>query len=169
MPISMYDATVPVLVKGLSILSVYVDKAAAYAEHNKIDPSVLINARLFPDMLPFSGQIQRASDTSKGAMARLLGVTAPSFPDTESTFPELKDRIAKTIAFLKTTEQQDFEGTETKSIELKFGKMSRTFRGDEYVLSFLLPNFYFHVTTAHSILRHNGLKVGKLDYLGPVS
>jgi hypothetical protein len=165
----MYDATVPVLIRGLSILSTYIDKAAAYAEDNKIDPSVLINARLFPDMSPFSGQIQRASDTSKGALARLLGVTAPSFPDTESTLPELKERIAKTIAFLKTANPQDFEGTETKSIELKFGKMSKAFRGDEYVLSFLLPNFYFHVTTAHDILRHNGLKIGKLDYLGGTS
>jgi hypothetical protein len=166
MPISIYDATVPALVRGLTILSGYTDKAAAYAEEKKFKPDILVNARLAPDMLSLSGQLQRSSDSSKGAIARLTSVTVPSFPDTETTLPELKERLTKTIDFLNTVKPADFEGAETKSIELKFGSLSKTLTGDAFVTSFLLPNFYFHVAMAHAILRHNGVKVGKLDYLG---
>lgn len=166
MSFSMYDVTIPVLIRGLTVLSGYIDKAGAHAADNKLDPSVLVNARLALDMLPLAGQIQRASDTSKGAIARLTGKSVPSFPDTEMTLDELKQRIAKTIDLLKTVKPEDLDGSDSKPIELKFGKMAKTFRGDEYVTMFLLPNFFFHVTTAHDILRHNGLKVGKLDYLG---
>jgi hypothetical protein len=166
MSFSMYDVTIPVLIRGLSVLSGYLDKAAAYAADNKFAPSVLVNARLAPDMSSLAGQVQRASDTSKGAVARLTGATMPSFPDTETTLDELKQRIEKTIDLLKAVKPQDLEGSDSKPIELKFGKLSKTFRGDAYVTTFLLPNFFFHITTAHDILRHNGLKIGKLDYLG---
>jgi hypothetical protein len=166
MSFSMYDATIPVLIRGLTVLSGYIDKAGSYATDNKFDPSVLVNARLAPDMSSLAGQVQRASDTSKGAIARLTGASVPGFPDTETTLDELKQRIAKTIDLLKAVKPQDLDGSESKPIELKFGKLAKTFRGDEYVTKFLLPNFFFHVTTAHDILRHNGLKIGKLDYLG---
>ena len=166
MSFSMYDVTIPVLIRGLTVLSGYIDKAAAFAADNKFEPSNLVNARLAPDMLSLAGQVQRASDTSKGAIARLTGATMPSFPDTETTLDELKQRIAKTVDLLKAVKPQDLDGSDSKPIELKFGKMAQTFRGDEYVMKFLLPNFFFHITTAHDILRHNGLKIGKLDYLG---
>ena len=115
-------------------------------------------------MLPLSGQVQRASDTSKGAIGRLTSIAAPSFPDTETTFGELKDRIAKTIAFLQTATAEDFAASETKKIELKF--LKTTLSGEDYLLLFVIPNFFFHVATAHDILRNQGLNVGKLDYLG---
>jgi hypothetical protein len=162
----MYDLTVPVLKRGLSILSIYLDKAAAFADERKIAPEVLVNARLAPDMLPLAGQIQRASDSAKGMVPRLSTIAAPGFPDTETTLAELKQRIDKTIEFLNTVKSQDLDGSETRSIDLKFGSFTKTLSGDAYVLKFLLPNFFFHVATAHDILRHNGVKVGKLDYLG---
>ena len=166
MSFSMYDVTIPVLIRGLTVLSGYIDKAATYAVDNKFDPSILVNARLAPDMSSLAGQVQRASDTSKGAITRLTGASVPGFPDTETTLDELKQRIAKTIDLLKAVKPQDLDGSDSKPIELKFGKLAKTFSGDEYVLKFLLPNFFFHVATAHAILRHNGMKVGKLDYLG---
>lgn len=164
MPISMYDATIPVLLRGLGILDGYLDRAAAFAADHKIDPKVLVNARLAPDMLPLSGQIQRASDTSKGAIPRLTDLQAPSFADTEVTLEDLKKRVADTVAFLKTVTPAHLEGADQRKVELKFYNAVMT--GDLFVLQFLLPNFFFHVTTAHDILRHNGVKVGKRDYLG---
>jgi hypothetical protein len=164
MAISMYDATIPVLIRGLGILDDYLDRAAAFAADHKIDPKVLVNARLAPDMLPLSGQIQRASDTSKGAIPRLTELRAPSFSDTEATLEELKKRVADTVAFLQTVTPAHLEGSDKRKVELKFYNAIIT--GDLFVLQFLLPNFFFHVTTAHDILRHNGVKVGKRDYLG---
>jgi hypothetical protein len=166
MSISMYDVSVPVLIRGLRVISSYLDKAVAYAEEKGFDPGVLVNARLAPDMASLAGQVQRASDTSKAAMSRLTGIAAPSFPDTEKTIPELKERVEKTIAFLESVKPDNFQGSEDKSIEMKFGNSSTTLTGKTFVLSFLLPNFFFHVTTFHDILRHNGMKVGKRDYLG---
>lgn len=166
MSISIYDVAIPPLLRGLATLSGYIDKAAEFAAEREIDPSVLVNAQLAPDMLPLSGQVQRASDSAKAAVGRLTGLEVPSFADTETTLPELKERIAKTVAFLQSVPKEKFSGSENRPVELKFGANAKTLRGESYALVFLLPNFLFHVTTAHAILRHNGVKVGKLDYLG---
>jgi hypothetical protein len=161
----MYDATIPVLIRGLGVLDEYLDRAAAFAVENKIDPKILVNARLAPDMLPLSGQVQRASDTSKGAIPRLTDLQAPSFADTESTLEDLKKRIADTVGFLRTVTPEHLRAAQERKVELKFLN-NAVMTGDVFVLQFLLPNFFFHVTTAHDILRHNGVKVGKRDYLG---
>lgn len=163
MSLSMYDLSVPALQRGLGVLSRYLDKASAYATERGFEPSILVNARLAPDMLPLAGQVQRASDTSKGGIARLTGLTAPSFPDTEITIDELKERIAKTVAFLQTITPQQLEGSAERLIE---SRAIGTMPGATHLLGFVLPNFYFHVATAHGILRHNGVPVGKKDYLG---
>jgi hypothetical protein len=168
MAFSMYELTVPTLLRGFDVLTAYLDKAAAYATENKIDPTVLISARLFPDMHPLSAQIQRASDNAKGAITRLTGVQTPSFPDTETSFDEFKERIAKTVALLRDLTPSQFEGSDSRIVEMPRGPNSpvRKLRGDKYLVQVLLPNFFFHVTTAHDILRHNGVKIGKADYLG---
>ncbi|HTJ93637.1 MAG TPA: DUF1993 domain-containing protein, partial [Pararobbsia sp.] len=154
-------------IRGLRVLSTLVGKADAHAKTNGITPAILLDARLAPDMLPLTGQIQRASDTSKMSGQRLSGVAAPRFDDTETTFDELQQRIAKTIAYLETLQPAAFQGAQARTVQLNFGGFKPTFTGDTYLLTFALPNFFFHVTTAHDILRHNGLPVGKLDYLGP--
>jgi hypothetical protein len=164
--LSLYDVSVPVLTRGLGVLSSYLDKAEAYAREKGIDPATIIGARLFPDMYPLSGQIQRASDTSKAAMGRLTGVEMPSFPDTEQTFDDLRTRIAKTVAFLHSVDRKAFEGSENRKVEMKFGSGPVVLSAEAFALSFMLPNFFFHVTTAHDILRHSGVPVGKRDYLG---
>ncbi|MDX8470282.1 DUF1993 domain-containing protein [Mesorhizobium sp. VK23B] len=166
MTISMYEVTIPTLNRGLTVLDGYLDEAARYASEQEIDPSVLIQARLYTDMMPFSSQIQRASDTAKAAMHRLLGAKVPSFPDTEKSLDELKQRLAKTKKFLNSFSADSFEGSDERKVEMRFGPLQGSFAGKTYVLQFLLPNFYFHVTTAHDILRNRGVPVGKLDYLG---
>ena len=166
MSLSMYQASIPPLVRMLGNLSAILTKAATYAETKKIDPSVLINARLAPDMRPLSFQIQTASDVAKGCAARLAGTEAPSFPDTETTFPELQTRIAKTIEFLNSVSAAQIDGSEERSITLKMRTQEVQFQGQAYLLSFVLPNFYFHITTAYAILRHNGVDIGKADFLG---
>src|SRR5262249_49984046 len=123
-------------------------------------------ARLYPDMFPLSRQVQIACDTAKGAMARLAGVTNPAHEDTERTFEELKARIAKTVDFVRSVQPAQVEGTEDRDITLKLGPREVTWKGMQYLLGFALPNFYFHVTTAYDILRHNGVPVGKPDYIG---
>lgn len=168
MSLSMYQLSVPALIRGLGILSRYMDKAAAFAAENHIDPAVLIDARLAPDMFSLAGQIQRASDNSKGGIARLAGLETPSFPDSEKTFPELKARIANTIAFLKTVRPEQLESSENHDITLQLRFASGVLKGEAYLLQVLLPNFYFHIATVHDILRHNGLKLGKKDYIGEV-
>ena len=168
MSVSMYQFSVPALTRGLHILSAYLDKAASFAAENNIDPAVLINARLAPDMFSLAGQIQRASDNAKGAIGRLTDLAVPGFPDTEKTFPELKERIANTIAFLESVRPEQLDGAEDRGIELKLRFASGTFSGEQYLLQVLLPNFYFHIATVHNILRHNGLKIGKKDYIGEV-
>lgn len=167
MSISMYQASVPVFVRGLGNLAAILDKASAHAESKDIDPAALTAARLYPDMFPLARQVQIASDTAKGAAARLAGVDIPSFPDTEATFSELRERIAKTIAFLDGFDAAQFDGSEAREVILK----TRTrgdlhFTGQNYLLQHALPNFFFHVTTAYDILRHNGVELGKADYLG---
>jgi len=169
MSVSMHKISVPVFIRGLNVLAGLLDKAEAHAAEEKIPLDDLFNARLAPDMLPLSGQIQRVSDTSKNAIGRLTGVPAPSFPDEEKTFSELRERIAKTIAFLETVKPSDLEKSEERDVAINFGKLKFTFTGDDYLLKFAVPNFFFHVTTAYDILRNQGVSVGKVDYLGPYS
>lgn len=166
MSLSMYTASIPTFIRGLTNLSAILEKAAAYAETKKIDPSVLINARLAPDMLPLARQVQIATDMVKGGAGRLAGTEIPSYADTETTFLELQERIAKTITHLNTFNATQIDGTEEKNVTLKVGGHELQFTGQIYLLSFVIPNFYFHLTTAYAILRHNGLSIGKLDYLG---
>lgn len=167
MSLSMYRASVPVLVRGFESLSKIIDKAAAHAETKKIDQAVFMNARLAPDMLPFSKQIQIASDTAKGAAARMAEIDIPSFEDTETTFAELQARIARTVDFIQSVDAAKINASADRAIVMKLGKSGEAhFTGTTYLLGFALPNFYFHITTAYAILRHNGVEIGKWDYLG---
>lgn len=166
MAISEFDLTVSALSRMLLNLDSIVSKAEAYAEEKKIDPEVLIQARLYPDMLPFVAHIRIATDTAKGAAARLSSTEMPSWADDEATFDDIHGRIRKALNYLAGFKPGQFEGSETKDIELKFPNRTFEFTGRDYVLGFVLPNFYFHVTTAYNILRHNGLAIGKMDFLG---
>jgi hypothetical protein len=166
MNISMYQASAPRFVNTLKNLSSILDKAQAHADAKKIDPRVLTAARLFPDMFAMSRQVQSACDTAKGAVARLAGVEVPAHEDTEQTFEELKARIAKTIKFIETIQPAQVDGSEDREVVLKFRSGEVKFKGMQYLLGQALPNFYFHVTTAYNILRHNGVEVGKKDYIG---
>ena len=166
MSYSIYDASVPVMSRALANLSKILDKAVAQANANGIALNTLIEARLAPDMLPFSFQIQSASDAAKGCAARLAGIEAPSMPDTETTFPELKARIEKTVAFLQSVDATRIAGSEDRTIVMKFPQGEMKFTGRDYVAGFALPNFFFHVTTAYDILRHKGIAIGKMDFLG---
>ena len=165
MPLSMYDASVPVFKRGLGVLSTLIAKGEAHGG----DAAALVGARLAPDMLTFAGQVQRANDSAKFAAARLTGGTGPSFPDDETTLAQLRDRCTATIAYLDTVTAEAFEGSETRSVTFGGGDNKWTLVGTAYLLSFALPNFYFHVTTAYDILRHQGVAIGKRDYLGPFS
>ena len=163
---SMYQASVPVYTHMLSNLSAIINKADAYVEGKKIDPAVLIGSRLYPDMLPLGRQIQIAGDTAKGSAARLAGIEVPKYEDNEKTFPELRERLQKTIDFLQTFTPDQIDGSENRTITLMRGSQSTTFLGLPYLAHHALPNFYFHVTTAYNILRHNGVEIGKRDFLG---
>jgi hypothetical protein len=166
MTLSMYQASVPVFSRILGNLSVILDKAASFAEAKKIEPAVLINSRLAPDMFPLGRQVQIVSDTAKGTVARLADIDVPSYPDDETTFPELQARITKTLDFVNSVHATQIDGSEERTILLKMHKGDMTFLGQPYLLFFALPNFFFHVTAAYAILRHNGVDVGKMDYLG---
>ena len=166
MTISMYQASAPRFANTLKNLSAILDKAQAHADAKKIDLRVLTAARLYPDMFPMSRQVQSACDTAKGAVARLAGVEVPVHEDTEQTFEELKARIARTIAFINTITPAQVDGSEDREVVLKFRTGEVKFKGMQYLLGQALPNFYFHVTTAYNILRHNGVEVGKKDYIG---
>ena len=166
MKISMYQASLPVLKLMLANLAEILKKSAAHAEAKKIDPAVLITSRLYPDMFALARQVQIASDTAKGCAARLAGSEIPKYEDNEATFPELVARIEKTIAFLDSFKPEQIDGTEEKSITLKMRSGDLNFTGLSYLLNFVIPNFYFHVTTAYDILRHNGVEIGKNDFLG---
>jgi hypothetical protein len=166
MTLSMYQASVPVFMRGLENLAAILAKGAAHAEARKIDPAVFINARLAPDMLALARQVQIASDAAKGCVARLAGVDVPSFPDTETTFPELQARIARTIDFVKGFTPAQIDGSEERTCILKTRNGEIKHRGQDYLFKLSLPNFFFHVTTAYDILRHNGVELGKMDYLG---
>ena len=166
MNISMYQGSAPRFVHALKNLSAILDKAQAYAEAKKIDPTVLTASRLYPDMFPMSRQVQIAGDTAKGAVARLAGVEIPMYEDTERSFGELQARIAKTVDFIGTVKAAQIDGSEDKDVTLKIGGQEVKFKGMQYLLGFALPNFYFHVTTAYDIMRHNGVEIGKRDFMG---
>jgi hypothetical protein len=166
MTISMYAASVPVFKQFLGSLSDILDKAEAYATARKIDPNALLQARLFPDMLPLTRQIMIASDFAKGACARLAAVDVPKYEDTEQSFPELKTRIAKTLAFIGTLKPAQIDGSEERDITTSAGPNSKTFKGQAYLTNYALPQFFFHTTTAYAILRHNGVEIGKKDFIG---
>jgi len=166
MPLSMYDASIPVLKHTLGSLGAILKKAAEHAVSKNIDQSVLINARLFPDMFPLGKQIQIATDQAKGSAARLAGIDIPVFEDKEVTFDQLQVRIAKTIAFLDSIKASQIDGSEERGIMLQLHDDKLEFKGKGYLINWVLPNFYFHVTTAYGILRHNGVDIGKNDFLG---
>ena len=162
---NMYDASVPVFTHFLGSLSAILKKAEAHCAAKKIDPAVLLGARLFPDMFALTRQVQIASDGAKGAGARLAGIAAPSWPDDEKSFEELQARIAKTVAFLAGLNKDQFEGAENRDIHIKAGPRELDFKGAAYLETWAKPNFYFHLTTAYAILRHNGIELGKPDFL----
>ena len=166
MAISMYQASVPQLKKMLVNLTNILTRAEEYAAAKGIDGKVLVEARLFPDMFPLAKQVQIACDQVKFGLARLASVEAPKFDDSESTLAQLKERIAKTIAFMDSIKPEQIDGTETKEIKFSIKEWSFEFVGEQYVLTWIIPNFYFHITTAYNILRHNGVELGKTDYLG---
>jgi hypothetical protein len=164
--IDMYHASAPIFVRGLTNLKNILSKAEAWAAEKGVKEDTVLSARLSLDMLPFVKQIQIASDNAKGAAARLGGVEVPSFADTETTFAELHDRIQKTIDFIRSVPQAGYEGSEAREVTLKFPNRTMEFTGLAYLTGFAIPNFFFHVTTAYAILRHNGVPLGKPDFLG---
>ena len=166
MNISMYQASAPRFVNMLKNLSAILDKAQAHVDAKKIEPAALLNYRFFPDMLPMTRQVQIACDAAKGAVARLAGVEIPKHDDVEQTFAELKERIAKTIDFITSIKPAQIDGSEGKEVVLKLRGNEVKFTGMQYLFGFAYPNFYFHVTTAYAILRHNGVEIGKSDYIG---
>jgi hypothetical protein len=166
MKISMYQASVPVFVHSLNNLASILEKGAAHAEAKKIDPAVLVSARLFPDMFPLVRQVQIASDSAKGGAARLAGVEPPAFEDTEKTLPELIARVQKTVAYLQTLTPAQIDGSEDKTVTWQTRTSSKSMQGLPYLHSHVIPNLYFHATTAYNILRHNGVELGKKDFLG---
>jgi uncharacterized protein len=166
---SLSMSSVPVFELGLSALSGVLDKAAAFAQARKIDQSALLQTRLFPDMFPLVRQVQTAADTAKNGASRLAGVEFPAFEDNETTIDQLKDRLAKTVAYLKTIDAKKIDGSSDREITFPLGPAHRGhMKGADYLNHFLLPNFYFHVTAAYAILRHNGVDIGKQDYLGAI-
>ena len=166
MSLSMYQASIPVLTRALANLSTLLDKAAAHCAAKKLDEAVLTNFRLYPDMFPLSRQVQIATDMSKGAGARLAGAEIPKYEDNEKTFEELKSRLAKTIAFLNGLDKKAIDAAAAKEIVLTMRNGERKFVGERYLLDWVLPNVFFHTATAYAILRHNGVEIGKADFLG---
>jgi hypothetical protein len=165
MAFSMYQASVPVFVTYLKGMTRVLDKAAPVVEARKIEPAVLAGLRLYPDMLPFGKQVQIASDNAKGAVARLAGIDIPKYEDTETTLAEFKARVAKTVAFVESVKPAQLDGSEDRTIVLPIRQGTLEFTGADYLTTFALPNFFFHVTTAYNILRHIGVEIGKRDYM----
>ena len=166
MTISMYQASIPPFIRMLNNLAAILEKAAAHAEARKIDPVVLINTRLYPDMFPLVRQVQIASDGAKGGVARLAGMEPPVYEDNEASIPELVARLRKTISFLESFKPEQINGSEEKTITWKTRTSTKSMQGMPYLISHVTPNLYFHVTTAYNILRHCGVEVGKQDFLG---
>ena len=168
MTLSMYQASAPVLLHSLAAFEAVLDKAAAHAEARKIDQSVFIQARLAPDMFAFARQIQIATDMAKGGVARLAGLESPRMEDNETTFEELKARLQKTQDFIRTVQPAQIDGSEDRDITIQAGPQTLNFKGQPYLLHWVLPNVYFHLTAAYAILRHNGVDLGKRDFLGSI-
>lgn len=166
MNISMYQASVPVFIRMLGNLAAILEKAAAHAEARKIDPAVLVASRLYPDMFPLVKQVQIAADAAKGGAARLAQQEPPAFEDNEATFADLVARCGKTIAYLETLQPGQFDGSEDRTVTWKTRTATKSMQGMPYLLNHVNPNFYFHITTAYAILRHNGVEIGKGDFLG---
>ncbi|MDI1232425.1 MAG: DUF1993 domain-containing protein [Methylobacter sp.] len=163
----MFTTSIPVFKQMLNSLSTILAKAEAYADEKKIEPNVLLEARLFPDMFPLKRQVQIAADFAKGVSARLAGVEVPAYDDNEQTFSELQARITQTLEFIESLKPEQFEGSETREIVLRPGTpKEKILAGQSYLLSYGLPQFFFHITTAYAILRSNGLNVGKGDFMG---
>lgn len=168
MSISMHSASVPIFVRMFNNLLTWLDKAEAHATAKKFETGVLLGTRLAPDMLPFTKQIQIASDAAKFGVARLAGIEAPKFEDNEATLDELRERIRKTIAFVESVPADKINGSEDREITVPRRDGPMVIKGEPYLKHFVLPNFFFHVTTAYALLRHNGVDLGKSDYLGPL-
>jgi hypothetical protein len=168
MSLSLYEATIPTFLHTLNNLKAILEKAVAHAEARKFDANVFVTTRLFPDMLPLSRQIQIASDAAKGAAARLSGTEPPKFEDNETTMAELLARIAKTVDYLQTFKPEQFAGADDRIITIKTQRATLNFKAADFVRHWALPNFFFHVTTAYGLLRHGGVEIGKLDFLGNV-
>ena len=168
MPLSMFDSSVPIFVRTLSSLKAILEKGAAHAQSKKIDESVFLQARLYPDMYPLTHQVQIATDMARGGAARLAGSEPPKFEDNEQTFAELIARVDRTIAFMKSLPKAQFDGGETRSITRPLRGQPHTFTGTNYLQQAVLPNLYFHTTTTYAILRHNGIELGKADFLGQI-
>lgn len=169
MPITMYKAFVPNTIHALHNLIGILEKTAAHAEARKIDPGVFVSGRLFPDMFPLSRQVQIATDMAKGGAARLAGLEPPAYEDNETAIAQLVERVQKTIRYLETFKPEQIDGSEERHIILKMRAGTANFEGMNYLLSYVLPNIYFHVTTAYAIARHGGVEIGKVDYLGKIS
>ena len=165
---SLYNVSVPGFVRILGALSAILDKAEAHAAAKKIDPAALLTARLFPDMFPFTRQVQNACDFAAKTTARLAGAEAPTYKDTETSFAELRQRIATVLDYIKGFKAEQFAGAETRVIKLPIGGNPMEFTGEVFLVHFAMPNFYFHAVTAYDILRHNGVEIGKRSFLGPV-
>ena len=168
MTISMHSASVPIFARMLGNLLTWLDKAEAHATARKFDPSVYLASRLAPDMLPFTNQIQIACDAVKFGVARLSGVEAPKFADDEASFADLRTRVRKTIDFIQSVPAAQIDGTEDKDVVVPRRDGSMTLKGEAYLKNFVLPNFFFHVTTTYALLRLNGVELGKGDFLGPM-
>jgi uncharacterized protein len=166
MTFTTYEASVPVFIRGLRNLSIMLDQASANADRRKFNPTILVNARLAPDMYTLAGQVQTASDIAKGCVGRLAEIERPNFLDVENSFPELRDRITRTVTFIESIDPTKFSGGEDRLLTIKLFGESVDITGQAYLLQIALPNFYFHVSTAYNILRHNGVELGKADYLG---
>ncbi|MBG6599869.1 DUF1993 family protein [Pseudomonas aeruginosa] len=166
MSLSIYQASIPTFLRTLGNLSAILKNAAAHAAAKNIDPRIFIDARLAPDMFPLARQVQIASAAAKGAGARLAGLEVPSYADTETTFDELQARIARTVEFLEGIREEQLDGAEERNVTLKVRGQEISFNGRDFLFGFALPNFFFHVTTAYAILRHNGVELGKMDFLG---
>jgi uncharacterized protein len=167
MTISMYQASVPAFIRALNNLAAILEKGAAHAQARKIEEDVLLTSRLYPDMFPLARQVQIATDTARSGAARLAGVEFPAYEDKEATFQELVQRVRKTIAFLETLKPAQIDGGEDKTISWQSRSSTKSMQGLPYLMNHLLPNIHFHVTTTYGILRHNGVEIGKKDFLGP--
>ena len=168
MTLSMHQASVPLFQQGLSALAAILDKAEAQCAERKIDPAVLLADRLAPDMFTFTRQVQLACDFAKNCTARLAGREPPKFEDSETSVAQLKERIARTLDYVGSVPAAEIDGSETRTITLNIAGQSMSFTGQAYLLNFALPNFYFHLTTAYAILRHNGIQIGKRDFIGAI-